>query len=404
MNTPTLTRAIRRGDVACRVLDGDAILLSAAGRRIHRLNASALLVWELIGDGATVDELTSALRTRVDAQEHQLRRDVRAVLGDFERGALLRSRDENLTEQVRARDHGSARSSILSATAAQPTLSLGPFPVLESLVRVDFVGARVPDEIRALFADLARVLKPLTSLPAPIDIDSSSLVVLSISAAGQSWSATRNGKPVATSPSIAVLRRVVLAEVNAGPIEELSHSVGFHAGAVEFPEGVVVFPGVSNAGKSTLVANLMLRGHGYLTDEAAAIDVASQEVLPFAKSLCIDPGAQVLFPELAPHSPSSAPTWDIDPAAIGLGRLGSRGKPVAFVFPIYRSGASVRLQKLSASTALTRLLENSFDFSATGAAGADLLLDFAAHTPCFELSHGGQSEHLDVLDRNFGVA
>ena len=399
MNIQALKRVVRRDDVAGRSIDGEPTLLSASGRRIHRLNESALMVWDLIGDEATVDGLTTALLARVDVEESQLRHDVQSALSEFARGSLLCTPQDVHREAVPIRDAAVSRHAV-----ERPAISLGPYPVLESLLRIEFTGSTVPREIRELFADLAAVLEPLHGSSAAIDVDKASAVVIRIAPVDSAFSVTRNGHLVASASSIASLRRVVLVEVNAGPIAELSHSVGFHAGAVEFPHGVVVFPGISNAGKSTLVANLMLRGHGYLTDEAAAIDVVSGEILPFTKSLCIDPGAQALFPDLASHRSSNAATWDISPAVIGPGRLGSPGAPMAFVFPTFQPGIAVSWRELSPTTALTRLLENSFDFSTTRAPGAELLLDLAERVPCFELSHGGQTEHLEILDGHFGAA
>lgn len=45
-----------------------------------------------------------------------------------------------------------------------------------------------------------------------------------------------------------------------------------HAGVVTGPSGAVVLPGRSGAGKSSLVAECVRRGAGYLTDELVAVE------------------------------------------------------------------------------------------------------------------------------------
>jgi serine kinase of HPr protein (carbohydrate metabolism regulator) len=55
-----------------------------------------------------------------------------------------------------------------------------------------------------------------------------------------------------------------------------------HAGVVAWRGRAVLIPGASNAGKSTLVAELVRRGATYYSDEYAAIDAAGR-VHPYAR-------------------------------------------------------------------------------------------------------------------------
>ena len=80
-----------------------------------------------------------------------------------------------------------------------------------------------------------------------------------------------------------------------------------HAGAIEWRDRVVLLPGVSNAGKSTLVAGLVRAGARYLTDEAACLDHETLVVRPFPKAIALDPGS---FPLFEPARPV------VDPALI----------------------------------------------------------------------------------------
>ena len=112
MNIQALKRVVRRDDVAGRSIDGEPTLLSASGRRIHRLNESALMVWDLIGDEATVDGLTTALLARVDVEESQLRHDVQSALSEFARGSLLCTPQDVHREAVPIRDAAVSRHAV----------------------------------------------------------------------------------------------------------------------------------------------------------------------------------------------------------------------------------------------------------------------------------------------------
>ncbi|HET8929279.1 MAG TPA: hypothetical protein VFN21_01350, partial [Acidimicrobiales bacterium] len=62
--------------------------------------------------------------------------------------------------------------------------------------------------------------------------------------------------------------------------------VFIHAGAVAVDGQVIVLPGTSMAGKTTLVAELVRAGAGYLSDEYAVLD-ADGLVHPFARRLSV---------------------------------------------------------------------------------------------------------------------
>ena len=122
-----------------------------------------------------------------------------------------------------------------------------------------------------------------------------------------------NGHPLTTETSGPVTLRTLLSDLNAAPLPHVTGAVVLHAGAVEISGGAVVMPGASNSGKSTLVAQLLERGHAYLSDEAVPIESETLRVRPFPKSLCIDrgdPATACRWTESTPATSSrrSAPT------------------------------------------------------------------------------------------------
>lgn len=391
-----------REDVAIVPMSGEFMLLSASLRQLHRLNASAKQIWDAVAVGYTIDEIVNGLSEHYRLSPTQIGHHVRATVAGFERDRLLESlgpQDRSCGEFVAVRtcnDECSRSSNVASRQV------IGPFVALESLVRLEVSGTDCGDhEVDLLGRRLHRAVMSLIRHRQPIEIEDSSLVVLRVERADGDWLVRSNDAIVARSRSVDVIYRAALAELNAAPLGALRRSVAFHAGGVQFPDGLVMFPGVSNAGKSTLVANLLQRGHRYLTDEAVAIDARSGEARVFPKAICVDAGAQAMFAHLQDGSLRGS-TWDVDPISFSDAPIADSAAPIAVVFPTFVRGADVELNEISPLDAASRLLENSFEFAASGAAGAERLLRIAAEVPCMELQHGGQPQHLEVLENVFG--
>lgn len=385
-----------RDDVASRVIDGTFTLLSAEGRQVHLLNETAVAVWEAIGEGNTIEHVCAVLGRRFDVDPAVLRSDVERAIEGLE-DVLIVGPD------VLEPSHESQRDCRGTTVASgDHRWRVGPFRALDSWLTIAAEPSSWCAESQEALRQVRGVLDPLSRFATPLDLEIDQAVMIRVAGTPGHWTVWRGQDEVGSARSTKLLREVLLAEVNRALIDTLVGSVGFHAGAVEFPEGVVVFPGHSDAGKSTLVLQLVQRGHGYLTDELAALSLDDRRVMSFPKSVCVDPGAQSLFPELAPQAQRDWSTWHVDLERIASANLGAAGEPVAFVFPEFRRGESVTMRQLTPADALPVLLENSFDFAATGARGAALLLEIASVIPCYSLHHGGQPEHIAVLEELFG--
>jgi hypothetical protein len=78
-----------RRDVEVVLLDGDAVVHDADTQALHRLNETATLVW-LRCDGRTpIASIVDDLATASGAPIAQVEADVRGVLADFARNALV---------------------------------------------------------------------------------------------------------------------------------------------------------------------------------------------------------------------------------------------------------------------------------------------------------------------------
>lgn len=80
-------------------------------------------------------------------------------------------------------------------------------------------------------------------------------------------------------------------------IQRLTSLRAVHAGAVVWDGRALLMPGVTHAGKSTLVAELLRRGATYFSDEYALID-SEGRVHPYPRPLLLRNGSPKQFPVL----------------------------------------------------------------------------------------------------------
>ncbi len=385
----------KRADVGEGEVGGALLLFSSTERRLHQLNPTAAAIWRAVDETRTVADVVDAVAAAYDVDSPTIEPDVCEVLMRLRDGGLLlddRDAQDRLPPARRSRIPGPASDSV----------RIGPIAALDTTLFID-VDHSAP-EAAMLATLLEHAVAPLAAQHGSrIELDRSAGTVALLEARhhGDGWTVIRNDSEVVSRATRDRAVRTLLAEVNAIALEGMTNALVFHAAAIEFPAGVVLFPGVSNAGKSTLAAQLIGRGHGYLTDEAAAI-TASGEVHPFHKSLCLEHGAQALLPTLAPRHGGTSGVWDVDPRSIGPGRLSDGGALAGIVFPRFCGGSDVGLRALAPIEAIELLLANAFDFAELGAEAFERLAQLAISMPCHALDHGGQPETLTMLERRFG--
>lgn len=78
-------------NVVSSPLDGGAALLDLGSSTYFSLNAVGALAWDAIKDGATPDEIVSAVTERYAISEDQGRSDIMALLAALEAKGLARS-------------------------------------------------------------------------------------------------------------------------------------------------------------------------------------------------------------------------------------------------------------------------------------------------------------------------
>ena len=127
-------------------------------------------------------------------------------------------------------------------------------------------------------------------------------------------------------------------------IERLTALRAVHAGTVLLGDRALLLPGVTHAGKSSLVAELLRRGATYFSDEYALID-SEGLVHPYPRPLLLRNG-----------SPEQTPALPADCNA----RTGDTPAPVGWILSLeYQAENTWNVAAISQSEALLTLLRNT---------------------------------------------
>lgn len=375
-------------------VDGRHVLFNLEDRQLHQLNDTGAATWSILQTPHRVGDVVEELSRRYGVRTEDVRADVLALVESLrEEGLCLpidcMEQDRSSAVHANARTGGQERRNIHH--------TIGPFRALTLGVVLD-----VDDE--SVRHELDRLLDPLRGSP-PLSSDQEQIEIQVQSAGAAEWSVQVGNGPTRTLRTRRALIRHVVAEVNGSPLPYLDSAIVFHAAAAEIGSGIVMFPGVSNAGKSTLVTQLVHRGHGYVTDEATLIDTTTQMVSPFTKAISLDPGSHEALSEIL--SPMSAPglgqgyAIDVDPRSVGPGRLSDGGRVQAIVFPTFTPGAATERTALDPFDSFSQLLACAFNFDGAGREAFDTIVNLANEVPAYNLVHSGGPEHLAMIEELF---
>lgn len=384
------SRAINSTPHICwGVVDDHLLLFNPSDRRLHVLNNTAAMVWALADGTTTLANLIDLLSVEYDATADEIESDVTEVTERLIDSGLCVFVDSNEDQWSPPSRKSAAGPSFPDVTERA---TIGPFNVMGVAV-----AAIVKD--KELRTELQRVLDPLAD-PSLDPHAAKGRLVYEILHDDLGFNLRVNGEYLARGTTRPLALRTLLSDINPSAISFIDDALVLHAAAAEIRGSIIVMPGASNSGKSTLVTQLCERGAAYITDEAVVINKAGLVARPYHKSMSIERGSQQKLAHLAPQdsSPARGLTWDLDPRTIGSGALSPGGEISAIVFPIYRPHTPTPIfRKIDRVETMHRLIANSFDFSALGQPVFAVLIRLANRLPAYELAHGGQN-HLGLIE------
>jgi hypothetical protein len=212
--------------------------------------------------------------------------------------------------------------------------------------------------------------------------------------------------------AVAYLHNQVIWHVNLQVATKTTRYLMFHSSAAAFGGRAMIFPASMESGKSTLVTGLVRAGCSYLTDEAVALDPDTGNIVPFTRSISLDPGSWTLFPELEPkpepgEADLSGSQWQIDPESIRPGACADACPPALIVSPKYSASADNELTPIRRADALVMLIENNFNFRNYGTDALQVLARAVEQSRCYRLVFSDLDEACRLIigaARELGLA
>lgn len=215
------------------------------------------------------------------------------------------------------------------------------------------------------------------------------------------WAFRHRDRTVTADAGLSHILDLLTWEVNHAAVAGAVDALVLHAAAATLGGKALVLPGRSGAGKSTLVSALVRGGMGYLTDEAAAIRAGSLRVASFPKPVCIEPGSQRLFPDLAPAggNPADDHRWFVAPDRLRRGAIAGDSPLGLVAFVSYQPGAPLELVPMTPGEAALAAGEHWFRPPQVTPGHLATLASVARAIPCYRLTFGDTASAGDALSR-----
>lgn len=385
-----------------RLADHHLVVIDIDRQELRVLNPSACALWLLLGEGErSRDQLADALATLFGLTCDQVSMDVDVCLDEWAALGWV----ERFNSDGRLRIAGAAARSTRpgEVQAAAPGEKTPAASLTE--MRVAMVGAdvvvRLGHTFDSPFAELtARVRGLLSGFPVVAGPDDGSATCLSfVAAAERIWVEAPDGLVWSADPSEALshlMLHMLLAGGSATPLLATVHAAAMGRGG---GGGLLVMPGLSGNGKSTLTAHLAAHGWKYAGDDIVALTQADDGPLlatPFPTAVSLKPGSWDLLAGLYPQIRDLPTISYADKKARFLALPAERlvgGAPQeravrSIIFPRFDPSARGEAELISTLDGLLELITAGFT---TGdrmdRARLDRFFDFLEATPMYRLSY-----------------
>lgn len=183
------------------------------------------------------------------------------------------------------------------------------------------------------------------------------------------------------------------------------HTV-IHSAVVERGGQALVLPGRPGSGKSTLCAALALGGWRLLSDELTIVSQSDGMVQAVPRPISLKGESIDLIGEQFPSADMTVPVKDTHKGAIAYARAPSsavassqQSAPIGYiVFPRFKAGVELAFEPLSRASALTELMQNTFNVGMLGASGFEALARAMASAQCYAVEYGDLASILNWVD------
>jgi hypothetical protein len=207
----------------------------------------------------------------------------------------------------------------------------------------------------------------------------------SVERRGDSFAVRVAGRDDATAPDLIGAVSALNHELLHAVMLRNLHLFYVHAGVVAFGARAIVLPGLSRAGKSTIVLALLQEGARLLSDELAVYDPATGALLPFPRAVKVRDECVAYFPALAHAFVGSGEGRFLRPDALGTERAAPHARARLIAAPQWRENGATVLEPLSQGQGLLHLVSAALNFGSQRERSIDHLAALASDTECVAL-------------------
>jgi coenzyme PQQ synthesis protein D (PqqD) len=205
---------------------------------------------------------------------------------------------------------------------------------------------------------------------------------------------------IGAEPDVSVARTILLQEMARLARPDTDWLAILHAAACGTDNRCIILPAATNSGKSTLTAALMHSGLHIFSDDSAAIDRQTHQVVSLPFALMLREGS---WPVLAPYFPEldSTPSFYRNgdhvrflqpPSDRPIGAVA----PQCLLFVCYQPGAAAQLRPLTTFESLTGLQKSGFWVPHTRETVAQFL-SWVQSLPAYELTYSQLPEAVPLV-------
>lgn len=193
-------------------------------------------------------------------------------------------------------------------------------------------------------------------------------------------------RPTAHAPDLIAAVRAFHHELLHAVMLRRPRLLFVHAGVVAKAGRAIVLPGLSRAGKSTLVLALLRAGAQLLSDELLAYDPATARLLPFARAVKVRDECVGYFPEVAGEFVGAGEGRFLPLPALGTHGIAASARAGVLAAPQWAATGDDTPRPITSGAGLLHLARSTLNFGSQRERSIDHLAALAGASACFELS------------------
>lgn len=193
------------------------------------------------------------------------------------------------------------------------------------------------------------------------------------------------GRPAARAPDLITAVRAFNHELLHAVMLRHPHLLFVHAGVVAKAGRAIVLPGLSRAGKSTLVLALLRAGAQLLSDELLAYDPATARLLPFARAVKVRDECVGYFPSVAGEFVGAGEGRFLPLPALGPQGVATSARAGVLAAPQWAATGDGTPRVITAGEGLLHLARSTLNFGSQRERSIDHLAALAGASACFDL-------------------